>query len=124
MGDTPNKNPNPLEEQKILDEIHVDVGLIKNTLNDINVEMACLKNCIDKTPPTPAAFNFQTIDQFIKYNLEIQSDRDSFNSFYKLLEDSVSVSQASHGNDLTKYFKSVFVNFFRKEIFEKLSWAP
>lgn len=113
-----------LPERKLIGEVHTDVGLIKNTLVDINVEIACLKDVISKRPPTAASSNkFKTTDDFAKCDSAIRNDKDEFDSFFANLQHSVDINSKAW-QDMCKYFKSILQNFFENEIFDNLVWKP
>lgn len=89
----------------------------------MNVEMACLKNVSDKKdPPTTSELRFTSTDQFSEFDHEIRNDKNKFESFLNTLHTSVLTNGNSIGNDLSLYFKSIFKDFFGKEIFDKLVW--
>lgn len=102
-----------------------DILTIKNSLIDISVELASIKKSLgnQQINVTESVVSiFRSKDEFINFNSEIESNKEKFDNFVKVLRNIFSNNRSEIQSDLAKFFYFILRACFDKTMIRELTW--
>lgn len=117
-----NNNSNNNEFERIA----TDISTIKNSLVDVAVELADLKNHIKKNSQNTVLKRslscFESIETFLDFNQEIENNDEKITEFLSVLKNIYSNNQNEIKSSLAKYYSMVLRSCFDRKMVCNITW--